>query len=514
MSRVLWIVAFALLLLSRLPVSAQYLSIDNVNLALALEHFAPQQDQPQPPGYPFFVAFSRVVDIPFHDADKSFLLISVLITALCLPAAVALGTRMENRTAGYAAAFLLLFNPAFWQAGLEGPLRPNLTLFSLLTAYCCWRAWKGETRFVLWGALALGIGSGFRPDLLVYLFPLWILSSVVGTRSFRAVAQGLVILAGVVAIWVVPLVVAVGGVGALYNLLSTYLIEQSRSGSVLLGAAMLAWRRQVSRLIVWNGMAVIGWIWALPFVWSARKNIAWRGRLAFVLLWAIPGMLFQALVHVEEAGHTLFSIPAWCVLGGVVIAIASRQLSAEHRLRIAAVAVAAAMAFNALMFLDYLPLPTGGGMLMNAAAYGVKESSIFKVRYVNGIHRETMKELKELMPVDRPWVIVSTDDVNRKDWFMNWRIVRYYAPGTDIWVAADQKEVLKVRRDRIEHRTGNLDIPVPRGGRIIWLIENGGALQQSLIAGKHIEPLQQLSYTDIAKDGQPFQAWGYTFTPQ
>ena len=105
MRRVLWIVAIALLLVSRVPLASQYLSIDNVNLAFALERFAPQEDQPQPPGYPFFVAFARVVNIPFRSADTSFLLISLLVTGLCLPVA---------------AAFLLLLNSAFWQAGLEG----------------------------------------------------------------------------------------------------------------------------------------------------------------------------------------------------------------------------------------------------------------------------------------------------------------------------------------------------------------------------------------------------------
>jgi 4-amino-4-deoxy-L-arabinose transferase-like glycosyltransferase len=514
MQRVLWIIALALLLLSRVPVAAEYLSIDNVNLAFALDRFAPQEDQPQPPGYPFFVAFARVFNIPFHNADRSFFLISLLVSGLCLPAAFALGSRVMNRTAGYAAAFLLLFNPAFWQAGLEGPLRPNLTLFSLLTAYCCWRAWEGETRFVLWGALALGIGSGFRPDLLIYLFPLWFFSAAVGTRSFRATAQGLLLMVTVVAIWVGALALAVGGIRALFNLVTTYLIDQSRANSVLLGAETLAWRRQVSRLLVWNGMAVIGWLWALPFAWGARTRMIWRSWLSFLWIWVTPGLVFQALVHVGDPGHTLFSVPAWCVLGGVVIAIAAERLSSEHASRIAAAAVSAAMVFNVLLFLNQFPLPVNRGMLLNAAAYGALESSIARVQYVDEISRTTMKELKELTPANRPWVIVSTDDQNRKDWFINWRIVRYYVPDANIWVAADQQQVLQVRRDRIVSRPGSLDIPVPRGGRVIWLLEKGGALHQALIDGRHAESRQRLLYTDIPTDGPSFQAWGYTFSPQ
>src|SRR5438552_17794785 len=89
--RLLWIVVLALLLLTRIPAMASYLSIDNVNLALSLEKFDPRIHQPQPPGYPFFVLFGRIVNIVFHDAERSFVAISLIVSALCLPVAFLLG---------------------------------------------------------------------------------------------------------------------------------------------------------------------------------------------------------------------------------------------------------------------------------------------------------------------------------------------------------------------------------------------------------------------------------------
>src|SRR5262245_48063175 len=56
-SRAFWIIILALLFLTRIPAAAGYLSIDNVNLAFALERFDVRGHQPQPPGYPYFVAF-------------------------------------------------------------------------------------------------------------------------------------------------------------------------------------------------------------------------------------------------------------------------------------------------------------------------------------------------------------------------------------------------------------------------------------------------------------------------
>jgi len=162
--KVFWIVILVLLLLTRIPAMATYLSIDNVNLAFSLERFDPRVHQPQPPGYPFFVGFAHIVNVLFRDPERTFTFISVLVSGLSLIMAFQLGNRMFSWWAGIAGAFLLVVNPVFWHSGLDGPLRPNLALFSLLTAYCCWRCWNGEKQFAFWGAAALGIGSGFRPE--------------------------------------------------------------------------------------------------------------------------------------------------------------------------------------------------------------------------------------------------------------------------------------------------------------------------------------------------------------
>src|SRR5437868_4448043 len=124
-SAAFWALLLALLLLTRLPAFPHYLSIDNVNLAFAVEHFDPLNHQPQPPGYPFFVGFARLVRLAAGSTETTFIVIALLVSGLCLPLVVSVGARMFSPRVGHAAALLLLFNPVFWHAGLEGPLRPN-----------------------------------------------------------------------------------------------------------------------------------------------------------------------------------------------------------------------------------------------------------------------------------------------------------------------------------------------------------------------------------------------------
>src|SRR5215468_8380284 len=344
----LGIILLALLLLTRLPAMANYLSIDNVNLAFSLEKFDPRIHQPQPPGYPFFVLFGKIVNFFVRDASRTFVVISLLISGLCLPAAFALCRRMFSTLAAVAAVLLLLVNPVFWHSGLDGPLRPNLALFSLLTAYCCLRCWNGEKRFAMWGAVALGVGSGFRPDLVAFLLPLWLVSSWVGTKSWKALFQSACVLCGIAAIWAGGLIVAMGGFHSFLKVMLDYTVDQSKPESIIFGSSIFAWLKQINRLVIWNGLAVVTWIWALPFYFRNRERLpVASAQGVFFFIWLAAGLIAQALVHIGAPGHTLFSVAGLCVLGGYVLSL----IPARDAM------LSAALVLSVMLFLDFFPLP-------------------------------------------------------------------------------------------------------------------------------------------------------------
>src|SRR5215813_9299932 len=62
------------LIVTRWPLGPDYLySFDSVNFALALENFNPALHQPQPPGYPLFVAFTRFLHLVIRRPEDVFL---------------------------------------------------------------------------------------------------------------------------------------------------------------------------------------------------------------------------------------------------------------------------------------------------------------------------------------------------------------------------------------------------------------------------------------------------------
>ena len=518
---ILFGISILLVVVTRLPLQPSHLfSFDSVNLALALEDFDPTRNQPQPPGYPLFVMEARLVHLLFGTPEQTFAVLELIICGLAVGMLYLLGRRMFSSWVGLTAAALLFVNPPFWYSSLTSPLRPHLALISALMAYCCWRASDGEERYFELASLVLGLGAGFRPELSVFLLPLWAWTAW-QCRKPRLLFRGVFLLGLATAVWLAVLAIGSGGTGRLIPTFSEYLFAQTQDTSVLLDSSM-SWRRTAGRAIIWTALGTIPWIWTLPFAWKERRSWPdWTRSIPFLAVWFVPAFLFHFAVHIGDPDHALTTIPALCLVGGFCVVAAERFLSREWvpELKERGYLIWIVLVGNMVLFFGEFPVPQrqpaagfrGWTSASDAALIGVFESSYGRVRWIEEMTDLGLKGIESLRKgTDRPVLLLWA-----RDGTPSWRKIAYYHPAERIYVLdekgdpgvpASQARLWSANRVLARHTgTPPFRLTVPKGGRLIGVVgpDAAASLQKAL-------PLQSFSnlyYVDLPPDA-PSIRWG------
>lgn len=405
-------VVLSVLVFTRLPLAPKYLYyFDSVNFALALENFDPSKHQPQPPGYPLFVGFTRLLHL-FLPQPEHVLLAAGLLGALAAVLLIRrLTTEMFDGNAGILACALLIVNPSFWFGGVTNQVRLCLAFCSTGVALLAWRALRhpDRSRWLYVTFAALAVTAGFRPTLGVLLFPLVLWSWWKAGASLRRLLTGLLVLIISSAPWMIATIVAVGGIDNWFRLMWSYSNEQFRGTSVVFGASIGSAWRMATWSVIWNGIGTLAWIWAVPFVRAPWKDRDWREKATFLTIWFLPIFLFSLLIHIGDPDQALASIPVLCIAGGAVLASFLARTNpvrlTDRRFQVTAVGVAAV---NAYLF--FYP-PRGPA---RASGYNAVVSVDYRTRSVI----DAIKELRR----DGPLTILHYQGI------VTWRQLAYYFP--------------------------------------------------------------------------------------
>jgi hypothetical protein len=438
-----------------------------------------------------------------------------------------LGKRMFCPWAGMTAAALLFVNPAFWYSGLTSPLRLHLALVSALVAYCCWRACCGEKRYFLLASLALGLGGGFRPELLMFLFPLWAWTAW-QCRQARLLLQGCFLLAIAVGGWVAFLALASGGGGRMLPSFSEYVFAQTQDTSMLLDPSA-SWRRTAGRAVIWTALGTVPWFWTLPLAWKARGSWPdWAGRVRFLALWFLPGFLFHFFVHIGDPDHALTTIAPLCVLGGACLVAAERRLSWKWvpELKERGLLIWIALLGNMFLFFGQFSVPQrdavaefrGALSVGDAVRIGIYESSYARVRWIDQMADLSLEGIEKLKSsTDRPVVVLWASDGEPV-----WRKLSYYLPSQEMYVLEERghpgvstsQARLLAANQMLKQHTGTppFRLPVPKGARLIWVI--GANLVSPLRQVVPLETFSDLYYTDLPPDATAFRWGSFEFVPE
>lgn len=514
-----------LIVASRLPLApGQLLSFDDVNFAYAIGEFDPRLSQPQPPGYPLFVLESRVLYwLRFRRPESNLLALALLASAAALVLLAWFGNRMLESDAGMWAAWLLLFHHAFWYAGLTSAVRPHLAVVSLAVAAACWPAWRGEKRGLYWGALALGIGAGIRPELGPLLLPLWAASALRARVQWSERLRALGLLAAVVAAWLAPTVIASGGPQTYARICSEYLTDQAVLTSGLFGAEATRWQETATWLVVWTLSSVLACLPAALAAWSPRGGLGmgWD-RAAFLWLWFLPSFVFALVVHIADAGQGLAMVPVVCLVCGHWISRAAGRLEGWiARPHGAVLLLVPALFLNALIFFRpgwyYKGLAGSAlGQIWSDVHSGMTFSSLAQIRGIAWVDDLALRELRRLKAEwSGPLVVVferGRTSSRKTAYYFQDVPVLVLSPKTIQQTATLAARTMRgSRTEKLVQGPAPLAVDLPRAARVVWLTDTKtdffAALKESLPLGD-ADPLY---YTDLPPEGGARRVGNWVF---
>lgn len=482
-------------------------SEDCFNFAQALQKFDPRNLVPQPPGYPLFVLQSQALQTVFGTAERTFLAGVVAGTAAALFLSALLGWEMTRSRQGALLAWLLFAaSPTFWFAGLTSTIRIYIAVVTLAVVLFCWRLWWGDRRWWWAAALALGLGSGYRPELLPALLPLWAVATWRGVPDPPGRLRAAAVLLGGFAVWFIYLYSHFEDWRAFWLVQTDYLENQSEDFSLVYGARVEGWLRMLCKFVAWYAVPAMGWIAFLPF---ARARLAPGARSVLVLAIA-PLAVFHLLVHLGAPDHAVGQTALLAIIGGAVLANLTLRYPDLRWL-----AAGAALAVGVVFFLYPpsigKPVPPAriASNLAKQLSDALWENSWPAFQTVEERSSQTMAAVRKILREAPQGTLVVW---NRSP--LAWRKLSYYEPQLPLLLLLDLNETGNLphaalwRNLRLEKRWTGTPVEVPLGSaeRILWVLGEHSPIPKQM--GGRLLPVGPWVFLS---DAAPLELAGYRF---
>lgn len=447
---------FLITLFSRLLLRSRYLfGWDSGNFALGVVNYDPILHRPHPPGYPLYIAAGKLANILIGDVNSSLIALSILCSALTVSLIFIAGSRIYDRRVGLVAAVLAFFSPLVWFQG-EVALSHIIELpFAILATWLIYEILFNR-RYALAAAVIIGIGGGFRQDILLFFGPILFLASF--RLPKREMFLSWIFLMLSTAAWLVPLLFTIGDISAYREI-----IGQHSAGTV---QADSFWRNGISGLVenmrgvLFSDLWLMGTAIILQPVFVVqlclKKKMRRDRKSLFLLALPILPMVFFLATSFSHFGYSLVYAPSLLLLSAfaaVVLLDDVRALSGRHynsrtvtKTALALLCIAAAG--NTMLFLRSWYLP-------QAVQAEVSHYSHRSIVVTDGEMKTVLDLARQFDPGNT--LIVFLGDSDNSIYF---RQASYYLYDYRIlWLAADtgySREFFRDTRPSVTQLTGGV----------------------------------------------------------
>lgn len=323
-----WLGVLAILvIISRWLGHMQYLYLsDSVRYALALDKYDVTLHQPHPPGYALYILFVKPFYWLIGDANTALVVVSIIFSVLALYTVFYLAKRIYGSKVAWISVILFITGSLVWFHGQVALIYIVDAFFATLFGIYAYDSLKQSKESNLFKAsLALAIGGGFRPTLVIFMLPLW-LWIILRRKNVKLFLINSGIILAVTLAWLIPAVLLSGGVQNFWNAINGLIFNESGlySFSAVISGMGSIWKQLnmiVNNLILNFGLAlvfVILWLisFTVPHLEDVKINLT---NLSFWTLWILPPLLFYILIIFTLPGYLLIIIPALAIIIAKVI---------------------------------------------------------------------------------------------------------------------------------------------------------------------------------------------------
>lgn len=319
-----------LIIITRIPFASKYLyEWDSVNYALGFEKYDISQHSPHPPGYIFFIILGKGINIFFNDANTTMIFISIFFSILTVLLIYFLAKQMFSETVAISSALLLIFNPIFWFYGEIANSYTAEAFCAVLIAYLSYQVFKGKEKFLYLSAVTLGLAGGFRQNIIVFMFPLWLFCSFYHShnRSLVKIIKVFAILTTSVLVWWVPTLLLTGGYEKYSFLLHELTFRMFKQTSIFFGASISEHIDSIIRFFSWTRIGLLNRLGIIIIVLFFLYRLKTKNlfellihiKSIFFILWITPAFLFYLFIHIPKPGYILTYLPALTIILGYMI---------------------------------------------------------------------------------------------------------------------------------------------------------------------------------------------------
>jgi hypothetical protein len=298
--------------------------LDSINFALGVRQYDIAKHQPHPPGYPVFIALSKISTATLRAAGlhaaapRGLAIWSTIGGALAIPALFVFFRRLEERRRlAWCATAVVVCSPLFWFTALR-PLSDTLGFAAAATVLAL-ASGAPSGRGIASAAALAGVAVGIRSQTAALTVP-FLLLAIARRREWLGIIGPAAAFGAGVLVWAIPMVAVSGGVSSYLHALTF------QAGADFTGIEML-WTHYGARSIA-NALLntfVWPWNWWLGIALSALAGIGaarllWRAPHTFIALTAAfaPYAVFHLLF--QETVTTRYALPLLPVVAYAALA--------------------------------------------------------------------------------------------------------------------------------------------------------------------------------------------------